>query len=199
MKMKIFLATKNKGKITDFKELTEGMDIEVITILDNVEIPDVEENGATFEENSQKKAREIAKYTGIITVSDDSGLCVDYLNGEPGLYSARYAGENADDETNMDKLLEKLENVKKEDRAARFVSVVSIAYPDGRVKSFRGEVEGEITFERRGTNGFGYNPIFFSHELQKTFGEASSDEKNSVSHRARAFQKLKAEVLNKLK
>lgn len=197
--MKIFLATKNKGKITDFKELTEGMDIEVITILDNVEIPDVEENGATFEENSQKKAREIAKYTGIITVSDDSGLCVDYLNGEPGLYSARYAGENADDETNMDKLLEKLENVKKEDRAARFVSVVSIAYPDGRVKSFRGEVEGEITFERRGTNGFGYNPIFFSHELQKTFGEASSDEKNSVSHRARAFQKLKAEVLNKLK
>ena len=109
--MKIFLATKNKGKIEDFKKLTENMDIEVVTILDNIDIPDVVEDGDTFEENSAKKALEIAKYTGIVTVSDDSGLCVDYLNGAPGVYSARYSGENATDESNMDKLLEDLKDV----------------------------------------------------------------------------------------
>ena len=129
--MKIFLATKNKGKIEDFKKLTENMDIEVVTILDNIDIPDVVEDGDTFEKNSAKKALEIAKYTGIVTVSDDSGLCVDYLNGAPGVYSARYSGENATDESNMDKLLEDLKDVKKEDRKAHFVSVVTIAYHNG--------------------------------------------------------------------
>ena len=131
--MKIFLATKNKGKIEDFKKLTEDMDIEVVTILDNIDIPDVVEDGDTFEKNSAKKALEIAKYTGIVTVSDDSGLCVDYLNGAPGVYSARYSGENATDESNMDKLLEDLKDVKKEDRKAHFVSVVTIAYPMGSI------------------------------------------------------------------
>ena len=195
--MKIFLATKNKGKIEDFKKLTEDMDIEVVTILDNIDIPDVVEDGDTFEENSVKKALEIAKYTGIVTVSDDSGLCVDYLNGAPGVYSARYSGENATDESNMDKLLEDLKDVKKEDRKAHFVSVVTIAYPDGKHQSFRGEVEGEILFERQGNNGFGYNPIFYSKELGKSFGMATMDERVSVSHRGRAFRKLKEEVLEK--
>ena len=195
--MKIFLATKNKGKIKDFKKLTEDMDIEVVTILDNIDIPDVVEDGDTFEENSAKKALEIAKYTGIVTVSDDSGLCVDYLNGAPGVYSARYSGENATDESNMDKLLEDLKDVKKEDRKAHFVSVVTIAYPDGKHQSFRGEVEGEILFERQGNNGFGYNPIFYSKELGKSFGMATMDERVSVSHRGRAFRKLKEEVLDK--
>lgn len=195
--MKIFLATKNKGKIEDFKKLTEDMDIEVVTILDNIDIPDVVEDGDTFEENSAKKALEIAKYTGIVTVSDDSGLCVDYLNGAPGVYSARYSGENATDESNMDKLLEDLKDVKKEDRKAHFVSVVTIAYPDGKHQSFRGEVEGEILFERQGNNGFGYNPIFYSKELGKSFGMATMDERVSVSHRGRAFRKLKEEVLEK--
>ena len=195
--MKIFLATKNKGKIEDFKKLTEDMDIEVVTILDNIDIPDVVEDGDTFEENSAKKALEIAKYTGIVTVSDDSGLCVDYLNGAPGVYSARYSGENATDESNMDKLLEDLKDVKKEDRKAHFVSVVTIAYPNGEHQSFRGEVEGEILFERQGNNGFGYNPIFYSKELGKSFGMATMDERVSVSHRGRAFRKLKEEVLDK--
>ena len=196
--MKIFLATKNKGKIEDFKKLTEDMDIEVVTILDNIDIPDVVEDGDTFEENSAKKALEIAKYTGIVTVSDDSGLCVDYLNGAPGVYSARYSGENATDESNMDKLLEDLKDVKKEDRKAHFVSVVTIEYPNGEYQSFRGEVEGEILFERQGNNGFGYNPIFYSKELGKSFGMATMDERVSVSHRGRAFRKLKEEVLDKL-
>ena len=188
--MKVFLATKNKGKIKDFEKLTEGMDLEVVTILDGMDIPDVVEDGDTFEENSAKKALEIAKYTGIVTVSDDSGLCVDYLNGAPGVYSARYSGENATDESNMDKLLEDLKDVKKEDRKAHFVSVVTIAYPNGEYQSFRGEVEGEILFERQGNNGFGYNPLFYSYELKKSFGEADDEERKMVSHRARAFRKL---------
>ena len=196
--MKIFLATKNEGKIKDFKKLTNGMDIEVVSILDNIYIPDVEENGITFEENSVKKAIEISKYTGIITISDDSGLCVDYLDGAPGVYSSRYSGENATDSSNIDKLLEEMKYVKKEDRTAYFVSVVSIAFPDGKTRSFRGEVKGEILFERDGNNGFGYDPIFFSYELGKSFGQSSLDEKKSVSHRGRAFNKLKEEVLDKI-
>lgn len=197
--MKIILATKNKGKVADFEKLTENMGIEVISFLDkNISFPDVVEDGDTFEENSVKKALEIAKYTGMITVSDDSGLCVEALNGAPGIYSARYSGENATDSTNIDKLLNEMKNIPQGERQAKFVSVVSIAKPDGTVESFRGEVEGEIIFERRGTNGFGYNPVFFSQELKKTFGEATMEERVTVSHRARAFRKLKEQVLNKL-
>ena len=132
--MKIILATKNKGKIKDFEKLTDKMDIKVLSILDNIDFPDVVEDGKTFEENSAKKALEIAKYTGIVTVSDDSGLCVDILNGEPGIYSARYSGEDGNDEKNIEKLLKNLSDVEKNDRKAHFVSVVSIAFPDGTVK-----------------------------------------------------------------
>lgn len=197
--MKIILATKNKGKVADFEKLTENMNIEVISFLDEeINFPDVVEDGETFEENSVKKALEIAKYTGMITVSDDSGLCVEALDGSPGIYSARYSGENATDSTNIDKLLEEMKNIPQGERQAKFVSVVSIAKPDGTVQSFRGEVEGEIIFERKGTNGFGYNPVFFSYELEKTFGEATMEERVTVSHRARAFRELKEEVLNKL-
>lgn len=197
--MKIILATKNKGKVADFEKLTENMNIEVISFLDEeINFPDVVEDGETFEENSVKKALEIAKYTGMITVSDDSGLCVEALDGAPGIYSARYSGENATDSKNIDKLLEEMKNIPQGERQAKFVSVVSIAKPDGTVQSFRGEVEGEIIFERKGTNGFGYNPVFFSYELEKTFGEATMEERVTVSHRARAFRELKEEVLNKL-
>ena len=195
--MKIILATKNKGKIKDFEKLTEGMNIEVLSILANIDFPDVVEDGKTFEENSAKKALEIAKYTGIITVSDDSGLCVDTLNGEPGIYSARYFGENATDELNIEKLLKNLSNIEKKDRKAHFVSVVRIAFPDGTVKSFRGETQGEILFEKEGNNGFGYDPIFYSYDLGKSFGLATIEEKKSVSHRGRAFEKLKNDVLKK--
>ena len=195
--MKVFLATKNKGKIKDFEKLTEGMDLEVVTILDGLDIPDVVEDGKTFEENSRKKAKEIADYTGIVTISDDSGLCVDCLDGGPGVYSARFAGENASDRERNEKLLEVMKDVKKEDRKAHFVSVVSIAFPDGTVKSFRGETQGEILFEKEGNNGFGYDPIFYSYDLGKSFGLATIEEKKSVSHRGRAFEKLKNDVLKK--
>ncbi len=193
--MKVFLATKNKGKIKDFEKLTEGINLEVVTILDGLDIPDVVEDGETFEENSQKKAKEIADYTNIVTVSDDSGLCVDALDGGPGVYSARFGGENTSDSEKNQKMLEILKDVKKEDRKAHFVSVVSIAFPNGKIHSFRGEIEGEILFEAQGNNGFGYNPIFYSYELGKSFGQASDEERKSVSHRARAFRKLIASGL----
>ena len=165
--MKIILATKNKGKVADFEKLTENMNIEVISFLDEeINFPDVVEDGETFEENSVKKALEIAKYTGMITVSDDSGLCVEALNGAPGIYSARYSGENATDSTNIDKLLDEMKNIPQGERQAKFVSVVSIAK-------------------------------FFSYELEKTFGEATMEERVTVSHRARAFRELKEKVLNK--
>ena len=193
--MKVFLATKNKGKIKDFEKLTEGMDLEVVTILDGLDIPDVVEDGETFEENSRKKAKEIADYTNIVTISDDSGLCIDALDGAPGVYSARFGGENATDSEKNQKMLELLKDVEKENRKAHFVSVVSIAFPNGEIQSFRGEIEGEILFEARGNNGFGYNPIFYSYELGKSFGEADDEERKSVSHRARAFRKLIASGL----
>lgn len=190
--MKIFLATKNIGKINEFKRLVAGKNIEVLSILDSEDIPEVEEDGETFEENSRKKAVEIAKYLNMYTISDDSGLCVDYLNGAPGVYSARYSGENANDANNMDKLLKDLEGI--ENRRAKFVSVVSLAKPDGEVHSYRGEAEGEIMHEKHGENGFGYDPIFFSYELNMCFGEASPEQKKSVSHRAKAFEKLMTEM-----
>ena len=188
--MKIFLATKNKGKIKDFEKLTEGMNIEVLSILDDIEIPDVVENGATFEENSQKKALEISKFIKITTISDDSGLCVDALNGEPGIFSARYAEEDGNDEKNNEKLLQNLKDVPKEKRTAHFISVVSIAFPDGKVESFSGRADGEILFKNCGDGGFGYDPLFYSYDLKKSFGVASPEEKKSVSHRGRAFRKL---------
>ena len=189
--MKIFLATKNIGKINEFKKLVENKNMEVLSILDSEDIPEVEENGNTFEENSQKKAVEIAKYLDMVTISDDSGLCVDYLDGAPGIYSARYSGEDATDEKNIDKLLADLKQA--ENREAKFVSVVSVGKPNGEVYSFRGEATGKILSERRGTNGFGYDPVFLSDDLGKSFGESNSDEKKSVSHRARAFEKLMSE------
>ena len=186
--MKIFLATKNTGKINEFKRLVDGKNIEVLSILDSEDIPEVEEDGETFEENSQKKAVEIAKYLNMYTISDDSGLCVNYLDGAPGVYSARYSGENADDSKNMDKLLKDLEGVN--ERAAKFVSVVSLAKPDGSVYSYRGEADGEIMHERHGTNGFGYDPYFFFPPMGKSFAELSAEEKNAVSHRKHALEAL---------
>ena len=195
--MKIFLATKNIGKINECKRLVADKNIEVLSVLDSSDIPEVEEDGETFEENSQKKAVEIAKYLNMYTISDDSGLCVDYLDGAPGVYSARYSGENADDGKNMDKLLKDMEGIK--ERKAKFVSVVSLAKPTGEVYSYRGEADGEIMNERHGTNGFGYDPVFFSYELNKCFGQATPEEKKSVSHRAKAFEKLMKEIDNIVK
>ena len=187
--MKIFLATGNKHKIDEIKAIFKNVkDIEILSIKDGIEIPEVVEDGDTFEANSAKKALEIAKFTGMITIADDSGLCVDALNGEPGVYSARYSGEGATDASNNAKLIKNLQGIK--NRKAHFVSVITLGKPDGRAYSFRGEVEGEIIDIPRGDTGFGYDPHFFMKEYGKTLAEIP-EIKNRISHRARALEKLK--------
>ena len=195
--MKIFLATGNKHKIDEIKAIFKNVkDIEILSIKDGIEIPEVVEDGYTFEANSAKKALEIAKFTGMITIADDSGLCVDALNGEPGVYSARYSGEGATDASNNAKLIKNLQGI--ENRKAHFVSVITLGKPDGRAYSFRGEVEGEIIDIPRGDTGFGYDPHFYVAEYGKTLAEMP-EMKNVISHRANALKKLEVELEEILK
>ena len=190
--MKIFLATGNKHKIDEIKAIFKNVkDIEILSIKDGIEIPEVVEDGNTFEANSAKKALEIAKFTGMITIADDSGLCVDALNGEPGVYSARYSGEGATDASNNAKLIKNLQGI--ENRKAHFVSVITLGKPDGRAYSFRGEVDGEIIDIPRGDTGFGYDPHFYVVEYGKTLAEMP-EMKNVISHRANALKKLAVEL-----
>lgn len=186
--MKIFLATGNKHKIKEIEKIFKMDNVEILSINDGIEIPEVEEDGTTFEENSKKKALEIAKFTNMITIADDSGLCVDALGGAPGVYSARYAGEHGNDLDNNRKLVRELQGI--ENRKARFVCVITLAKPTGETYSFRGEVEGDIIDVPQGTEGFGYDPHFFMKEYGKTLAEIP-EIKNKISHRARALEKLK--------
>ncbi len=186
--MKIFLATGNKHKIKEIEKIFKMDNVEILSINDGIEIPEVEEDGTTFEENSKKKALEIAKFTNMITIADDSGLCVDALDGAPGVYSARYAGEHGNDLDNNKKLVRELQGI--ENRKARFVCVITLAKPTGETYSFRGEVEGDIIDIPQGTEGFGYDPHFFMKEYGKTLAEIP-EIKNRISHRARALEKLK--------
>lgn len=189
--MKIFLATGNKHKIDEIKAIFKDIkDIEILSIKDGVEIPDVVEDGKTFEENSAKKALEIAKFTNMITIADDSGLCVEALGGAPGVYSARYSPEGTDKANNA-KLMEDMKD--KENRKCKFVSVVTLGKPDGRVYSFRGEVEGELLTAPRGEYGFGYDPYFYVAEYGKSLAEMP-EIKNKISHRANALKKLEKEL-----
>ena len=191
--LKIFLATGNKHKIEEISDIFSGIEnIEILSIKDGVEIPEVIEDGTTFEENSKKKAIEIAKFLNMITIADDSGLCVDALNGEPGVYSARYSG-TGDDLKNNEKLIENLKGV--ENRKAKFVSVITLAKPNGETFSFEGEILGEIVDNPRGNTGFGYDPHFYVEEYQKTLAELP-ELKNKISHRAKALEKLKQELKN---
>ena len=195
--MKIFLATGNKHKIDEIKAIFKNLkDIEILSIKDGIEIPEVVEDGDTFEANSAKKALEIAKFTGMITIADDSGLCVDALNGEPGVYSARYSGEGATDTSNNAKLIKNLQGI--ENRKAHFVSVITLGKPDGRAYSFRGEVDGEIIDIPRGDTGFGYDPHFYVAENGKTLADMP-EMKNVISHRANALKKLEVELEEILK
>lgn len=194
---KIVLASNNQKKIKEIKEILNGLQYEVYSLNDmNIDI-DVEEDGITFEENAEKKATEIYKYLrakgeeNFIVLSDDSGLEVDCLNGAPGVYSARYAGEHGNDHKNNIKLLEEMKEFKGKDRRARFVCVIALVDEKGKVNSVRGEVEGYIIEELKTDGGFGYDPLFFYEGFNKTFGEASSEEKNSISHRGNALKKLK--------
>ena len=191
--LKIFLATGNKHKIEEISDIFSDIEnVEILSIKDGVEIPEVIEDGTTFEENSKKKAVEIAKFLNMITMADDSGLCVDALNGDPGVYSARYSG-TGDDLKNNEKLIENLKGI--ENRKAKFVSVITLAKPNGETFSFEGEILGEIIDNPRGNTGFGYDPHFYVEEYQKTLAQLP-ELKNKISHRAKALEKLKKELKN---
>jgi XTP/dITP diphosphohydrolase len=186
--MKVIAATKNKGKIREMQEILAPLDMEVISQQEMGIDVDAEETGDTFEKNALIKARAVAMICDYPILADDSGICVDSLGGAPGVYSARYAGDNATDEDRIKKLLGELGD--NENRNAKFVTAVAFIHPDGTEITACGEVKGYITTEPHGDNGFGYDPIFFSEELGKTFAQSSDEEKNSVSHRGRALQNL---------
>lgn len=189
--MDIVLATKNKKKIEEIKRIiTEGTMISILTLEDFLGCPEVEEDGATFEANAIKKAVAVAKCTGKPALADDSGLEVYALNGAPGVLSARYGGEDADDRKNIEKLLYEMRSVAGEKRGARFVCCIALAFPDGSARAFFGHVKGRIGIEPRGFNGFGYDPIFYPERHSRTFAEMSDKEKDALSHRGKALRKV---------
>lgn len=183
--MKIIAATKNKNKLREFGEILRGF--EIISQEDAGIDIDVEETGTTFEENSLLKAQAIYDATGIAAVADDSGLCVDALGGEPGIYSARYGGEGLTDPERVQILLKNMENIPEGKRTARFVSVITMVDEKG-ILTARGECEGKITDAPKGENGFGYDPVFYVEQYKKTMAEISSEEKNAISHRGKALE-----------
>ncbi|SFR12842.1 XTP/dITP diphosphatase [Desulfoscipio geothermicus] len=195
--MKLVLATHNEGKVRELRELLAGTGYDVVSLAEYPHVPEVIEDGDTFLANAVKKARQVAAAVGEIALADDSGLEVDYLNGAPGVHSARFAGTGHDDAANNQKLLKLLQGVPPEKRTARFRCVVAVATPDGRVETADGKCEGLIIDEPRGENGFGYDPLFWVSEYGKTFAELDGTTKNSISHRGRALQKVQS-ILTKL-
>ncbi len=185
----VVIASNNAHKISEIKAVLDGYFESFHSLKEkNIDI-EIEENGSTFFDNALIKARTIAELTGLPALGDDTGLMVDALDGAPGVYSARFAGPEHDDKKNVDLLLKKLDGVK--DRTARFKTVVVLYFPDGDYITAEGAAEGKITLSEHGHNGFGYDPVFFSDDLGKTFAESTSEEKNAVSHRGRALSALK--------
>jgi XTP/dITP diphosphohydrolase len=188
--MKIVIATRNRKKLEEFKRLFEGSGIFIRSLEDFPCCPETIEDCDTFRGNALKKAVEVSKYTGLAAVSDDSGLEVNALGGAPGVWSARYAGPGASDRDNLEKLLDRMRNVAPADRGGRFVCALALSFPDGRVEIFEGTVDGYVTERSAGTGGFGYDPVFRPEGHERTFGEMTAAEKDSLSHRKKALDKL---------
>lgn len=186
---RIVLATKNKGKIKEMRELLAPMNIEVLSLADFSPVDDAEENGATFAENAMLKARYYFAHTGTPCLADDSGLEVDALGGRPGVYSARYSGEDATDAANNAKVLREMEGIEKDKRTARFRCAMALV-GEGIELTTDGTCEGTLLTEERGQGGFGYDPIFYVPKFDRTLAEMSSEEKNSISHRGAAVRKM---------
>ncbi len=195
-KPKLLLATNNKGKIREYRGLLRGVPFEIITPDELGITGGVEEAGGSFEENAALKAAAMAKQSGRLSLADDSGLEVDALGGAPGPLSARYAGEGASDADRISFLLSKLKDIPAKGRAARFRCVIAVAEADGKVQLFSGECRGAIIDKPKGHHGFGYDPIFFMPELGKTMAELTLEEKNKISHRARAAEKARDYLKN---
>lgn len=190
--MKLVIASNNGNKVREIKEILGGFFKEIYSLKElNLDI-EVEETGKTFHENAYLKAKAVSDLTGACVIADDSGLCVNALDGAPGLYSARYAGEEHSDAANKKLLLKNMEG--ETDRSAYFVTAIVLLYPDGKEIYAEGRTEGSILYAEEGTSGFGYDPLFFSKDLQKSFGLATSEEKNAVSHRGRALRELERKL-----
>ena len=187
----LVIATRNKGKTSEIRDLLKGFPINIKNLDDFGPIPEVEEDGDTFDENAYKKASFTARILGLPALADDSGLLVEALGGAPGIHSARYAGENATDKQRRDKLLQAMEE--KTDREAAFECVISIAVPTGAALTYEARCEGLITTEPVGSNGFGYDPVFYYPPLKKTFAELTMEEKSAVSHRGKALREVREE------
>jgi len=194
----IVAASRNKHKIEEIEAITKKYGMSIVS-RDDAGVPkvEIEEDGDTFEENSYKKAYEIMKMCGKTTIADDSGLMVDYLGGAPGVFSARFAGEDGNDEKNNEKLIHLLEDVPYKERRAKFVSVITMVFPDGESLVARGECHGHIIDAPVGENGFGYDPLFVPDGFQRTFAQLSPEEKNEISHRAKALVELEKLLLER--
>ncbi len=192
--MKFFIATKNQKKLLELERILKPMGFEVVSSKDfENEFPEVEETGKTFEENALLKAKAGLEFSCLASVADDSGLCVDALNGAPGVYSARFSGEHGNDSSNNKKLLELLKDVSEENRGAKYVSVIACVFPNGKEFTVRGECFGKIGFAEKGNNGFGYDPLFIT-EFGTTFGDTPAELKDKISHRGKSLLAFKEEL-----
>ena len=187
----VVIATRNPGKLREIEAILSPLHLNLLSLRDFPDLPEVEEDGATFAENAGKKARAIARLTGRPSIADDSGLAVDALGGQPGVLSARYAGGNATDRERYQKLLDEMTEIPEGKRQATFVCTLAVAFPKGKMQIVEGECRGWITLAPRGKHGFGYDPIFFVPEFDQTMAELEPEVKNRISHRARALEKLK--------
>jgi len=198
---KLLLATRNQGKIEEFRRILDALapgEIELVGLNEFPDVGDVEETGSTFAENSLLKAREMSEATGLPAISDDSGLCVSALNGDPGIYSARWAGSHGDDRANLEKVLDQLRDVPDSDRGAYFICVATLYLPDGRSFSEEGRFYGAILHQPVGEHGFGYDPIFQPEGLAISSAQMSAEEKDAVSHRGKALRAIAPVVMSAL-
>ena len=193
-KKKIIFATTNEGKMKEIRMILSDLNVELLSLKDAGIKVDIEENGTTFEENAIIKAKAICEMTGEIVLADDSGLEVDYLHGEPGIYSARYLGEDTSYDIKNNHIIDLLAGIPDDQRTARFVCVIACAFPDGRTITVRGVIEGRIGYEQKGENGFGYDPILYLPEFGMTSAEITMEQKNAISHRGKALEAMKKEL-----
>lgn len=195
---KIIFATGNAGKMKEIRDILSDLPVQVLSMKEAGVRADIVEDGKTFAENAVIKARAIMEMTGEVVLADDSGLEIDYLNKEPGIYSARYMGEDTSYRIKNANLIQRLEGVPDEKRTARFVCAIAAAFPDGTVKTTEGTIEGRIGYEEKGANGFGYDPIFYVPEYGCTTAELSEEQKNKISHRGKALTAMKKKLAEKM-
>ena len=196
---KIIFATGNEGKLQEVRMILKDLGLPVLSMKEAGVQADIVEDGTTFEENAKIKAVAVQKLTGALVLADDSGLEIDYLNKEPGIYSARYMGEDTPYSVKNANLISRLAGMPDEQRTARFVCAIAAAFPDGEVLTTRGTIEGIIGYEERGENGFGYDPIFYLPEYKKSTAELSPEEKNALSHRGRALRQMEEELRKRIR